>query len=106
MYATFNEKEISQAVDKSADEIINRHAMSVEHAEILGQFLDCTALSPKKLQSFLLLSTKKYNTACSVGYWYDVGSLSCRCSNCGCKSPQEYKFCPNCGAFMEDKNNA
>lgn len=35
------------------------------------------------------------------GKWYDVGSLSCRCSECGCKSPKEYLFCPNCGAEME-----
>ena len=34
------------------------------------------------------------------GYWYDKGSLSCRCSNCGCKSPEEFNFCPNCGAKM------
>ena len=32
------------------------------------------------------------------GYWYDKGSLSCRCSNCGCKSTKEYSFCPNCGS--------
>lgn len=36
------------------------------------------------------------------GEWYDVGSLSCRCSECGCKSPKEYLFCPNCGAEMEE----
>lgn len=35
------------------------------------------------------------------GEWWDKGSLSCRCSECGCKSPKEYKFCPNCGARME-----
>lgn len=34
------------------------------------------------------------------GRWYDVGSLSCRCSECGCKSPKEYSYCPNCGADM------
>ena len=34
------------------------------------------------------------------GKWYDVGSLSCRCSECGCKSLKEYLFCPNCGADM------
>lgn len=32
------------------------------------------------------------------GYWYDKGSMSCRCSNCGCKSIKEYSFCPNCGS--------
>lgn len=40
------------------------------------------------------------------GYWYDKGSLSCRCSNCGCKSPEEFSFCPNCGADMRGRSNA
>lgn len=35
------------------------------------------------------------------GKWYDVGSLSCRCSNCGCKSEKESSFCPHCGAEMK-----
>lgn len=35
-----------------------------------------------------------------IGKWFDKGSLSCRCSECGCKSPKEYKYCPNCGARM------
>lgn len=39
------------------------------------------------------------------GYWYDKGSMSCRCSNCGCKSTSEYSFCPNCGADMRGKKN-
>lgn len=34
------------------------------------------------------------------GEWIDKGSLSCRCSNCGCKSSKELKFCPECGADM------
>lgn len=34
------------------------------------------------------------------GEWVDKGSLSCRCSNCGCKSSKESKFCPECGADM------
>lgn len=34
------------------------------------------------------------------GEWYDRGSMSCRCSNCGCKANKEYSFCPNCGADM------
>lgn len=41
-------------------------------------------------------------TAERRGHWTDRGSLSCRCSECGCKSPREFKFCPNCGAHMED----
>lgn len=34
--------------------------------------------------------------------WFDRGSLSSRCSNCGCKSTKESKYCPNCGARMEE----
>lgn len=35
------------------------------------------------------------------GHWFDVGSLSCRCSECGGKSNRESRYCPNCGAKME-----
>ena len=35
------------------------------------------------------------------GRWTDKGSLSCRCSRCGCKSNAEYNYCPHCGAQME-----
>lgn len=35
------------------------------------------------------------------GRWVDAGSLSARCSACGCKSSGETAFCPNCGAEME-----
>ena len=34
------------------------------------------------------------------GHWTDVGYLSCRCSECGCKNDKETRFCPNCGAKM------
>ena len=33
--------------------------------------------------------------------WYDCGSLSCRCSKCGCKNNRETAYCPNCGARMD-----
>lgn len=36
-----------------------------------------------------------------TGRWFDIGSLSCRCSNCGGKNNRESKFCPNCGAKMK-----
>jgi hypothetical protein len=39
-------------------------------------------------------------------HWYDVGSLSCRCSVCGCKSNRETAFCPNCGARMGGAEDA
>ena len=37
------------------------------------------------------------------GEWYDVGSLSCRCNQCGCKNNKETDYCPNCGAKMRGK---
>lgn len=36
------------------------------------------------------------------GYWFDKGSLSCRCSECGVKNCKETDFCPNCGAIMDE----
>ena len=39
------------------------------------------------------------------GEWFDRGSLSCRCSNCRCKSPEEFSFCPNCGADMRGRKD-
>ena len=38
------------------------------------------------------------------GYWYDCGSLSCRCSECGCKNNRETAYCPACGARMDKEN--
>lgn len=39
------------------------------------------------------------------GEWYDRGSMSCRCSNCRCKSPKEYNFCPICGSDNRGKKD-
>ena len=36
------------------------------------------------------------------GRWEDRGSLSARCSECGCKSLRASDFCPNCGADMRE----
>ena len=33
-----------------------------------------------------------------TGHCFDVGSLSCRCSECGGKSNRESRYCPHCGA--------
>ena len=38
-------------------------------------------------------------------YWLDVGSLSCRCSECGCKNNKESNYCPECGAYMKGESN-
>lgn len=39
------------------------------------------------------------------GYWFDVGSLSCRCSECGCKNNKESNYCPECGAYMKGESD-
>lgn len=39
------------------------------------------------------------------GRWQDKGSLSCRCSECGCKNEKETPFCHNCGAKMDLKDH-
>lgn len=38
------------------------------------------------------------------GRWTDVGSLSCRCSECGCKNNRETAYCPACGARMDKED--
>ena len=53
----------------------------------------------------LIMSIQPSKTDKQIGHWYDVGSLSCRCSKCGCKNNWESRFCPNCGAEMEKINN-
>ena len=47
------------------------------------------------------LEYKKARVVEEKGYWFDVGSLSCRCSECGCKNNKESNFCPECGAYMK-----
>ena len=50
------------------------------------------------LQSYSFLEREK-------GTWFDRGSLSCRCSACGCKNDKEESICPNCKTEMEISGN-
>lgn len=66
---------------------------------------DAIAALTKQIADALRLVTTYYVRPQDVvekkrGEWFDRGSLSCRCSNCGCKANKEYSFCPNCGADM------
>ena len=62
MYCQFNDEEISLARDKLVDDAAEKHAMTTEHTEIIGQFLDHTGLSPDDLKRFLLLSIERFNS--------------------------------------------
>ena len=75
-------------------DLINRE----EAIEAIDNALYDIFAEPKGLGEEIL---NKLPSVEKTGYWYDKGSLSCRCSECGCKSPQEFKYCPNCGARME-----
>ena len=39
-----------------------------------------------------------------AGHWFAIGSLSCRCSVCGCKSGEQLEICPNCKSKMVIKS--
>lgn len=39
------------------------------------------------------------------GKWFDQGSMSCRCSKCGCKNIKESPYCPWCGADMRESED-
>jgi hypothetical protein len=63
------------------------------NCQITDKHLSYTDFDEKRMED-CPLRKKKY------GEWIDKGSLSCRCSECGCKNDKETKFCPNCGAEM------
>lgn len=41
-----------------------------------------------------------------IGRWIDKGSLSCRCSECGCKNVRETPYCPYCGIKMKEEGTS
>lgn len=38
-----------------------------------------------------------------TGEWLDKGSMTVKCSSCGCKSPKEFNYCPHCGSDNRDQ---
>lgn len=54
----------------------------------------------KRVYEIAVEEIDRMNTTENKGEWIDKGSLSCRCSKCGCKSTAETNFCAVCGADM------
>ena len=68
---------------------------------------DCIACQHRTVQDFTVIATDRTEpldvAPIRHAHWFDVGSLSCRCSGCGCKNDRETAYCPNCGAKMDEK---
>lgn len=65
--------------------------------------ITCPIHIAAEIEQYLELEPAVDAAPVAHGRWYDKGSLSCRCSCCGCKSNKEYNYCPNCGAKMDDE---
>ena len=61
-------------------------------------------IKPYSVPEYMFRKAVLNGTPLRAGHWTDKGSLSCRCSECGCKSNKETRFCANCGAIMEVNN--
>ena len=83
---------------KDAIDIINRQKAEIERLTARN-----FELSEKGEKVCIAYKNAKAEAIKGVahGYWYDRGSLSCRCSECGCKNIKETKYCPHCGAKMD-----
>lgn len=73
-----------------------------------NKYQDMSAMPASYYKGFqyALKTIEKIKPAADVapvrhGHWCDKGSLSCRCSECGCKSNRENNYCPNCGCKMD-----
>ena len=71
---------------------------------------DCIACQHRTVQDFTVIATDRTEpldvAPIRHAHWFGVGSLSCRCSGCGCKNDRETAYCPNCGAKMQPVGNS
>lgn len=65
MYVEFDNQRINGIATRNCEEgigdvVIYGHNMTAVHTEILGQFLDCTALNPDELMMFLEMGVTQF----------------------------------------------
>ena len=82
------------------DDLISRQAAIDELAKFEKQRWEKMRFRPLVSDRVIIKSLPSVQPEQKTGYWFDVGSLSCRCSECGGKSNRESRYCPNCGAWM------
>lgn len=80
------------------DDLISRQAA----IDKLNEFDWQELYLPIHFKQFVLDELPAAQPEQRTGHWFDVGSLSCRCSECGGKSNRESRYCPNCGAKNGD----
>lgn len=97
-------------MQKEKDEYINRRKVSASISLVIADMKEKAGNDPIQVAAIGLVERTRDYVAnfkpedvapVRHGYWFDAGSLSCRCSECGGKSNKESAYCPNCGAKME-----
>ena len=87
------------------DDLISRQA-AIELAYFHGKPATWDHLTPDGVDAVDISDLEKLpaiRIEPKTGKWVDIGSLSCRCSECGCKNNKESNYCPECGAKMSLK---
>lgn len=90
---------ISELEDLARQRVLDTPFNSPAYPRYLAQLQECTNLKHK------IYDMPAADVApMRHGKWIDKGSLSCRCSNCGCKSTKETPYCAICGAKMDKED--
>lgn len=92
---------------------VNFHAMTHEDTEILGMFCDFTNIHGEKLKRLLIRGLKSTSEAGIQGNWKRIiirndkcgcidAKMLCPVCNADNGHDKYMKYCPNCGARLED----
>lgn len=70
----------------------------LEHAEVNGESEEFI----RKLDDYIKDAPRVNKSGVWLFYRDDLGIIMNRCSNCGEEYEDDYHYCPNCGAEMEE----